>query len=490
MKKIILLITILSIFIGLKLDVYAATYSDEFYISSEIEGISYAKVKNGKTEYRKAKFKRRSSDKKVVYCIEPFVDLAENTNYKGYDYNYEKLLNMSKATWKRISLLSYYGYGYKNHTAEKWYPITQMLIWQTIDKNATFYWTDSFKGNKVTKFTEEINEIEKLVSEHEKKPSFNGKKYDMSISSTLTLTDTNNVLSNYKIVNSDGIDVKISGNKLVINSKDISEEIKIKLVKKDSIYNALPVIYVSDTYQNVLSVGSYDEVNSDLDLTINSGEVRIVKLDNDTKDTKPQGEASLVGAIYELFNDKNECVGEITIGEDNTGSLKNLKYGKYKLKEKSSGKGYNLDQNEYEIEINKDNKLVELSLTNEVIKRKIKIYKYFENDEQNKKVEQNIKFQIFDKNNNLYTEVITDEYGIVEFELPYGTYTVKQVNTTDGYYMVDDFTIKVDEDAKELIEFYLNDLKIPNTYSYDNTYIILIMLISSIFVLRYVKKMC
>ena len=147
MKKILIsLLLIIVILTGSKLDVYAQSYTDKFIISNEIEGISYAKVKNGKTEYRKAKFKRRVSDNKIVYCIEPFVDMIENTNYRGYDYNYEKLLNKTKEDWTRISLLAYYGYGYKNHTESKWYPITQIMIWETIDKDATFYWTKTFKG--------------------------------------------------------------------------------------------------------------------------------------------------------------------------------------------------------------------------------------------------------------------------------------------------------------------------------------------------------
>ena len=75
MKKLILLLTVALIVIGLKIDTYALTYTDQFYIAEVIDGIFYAKEKNGEIEYRKAKFKRRSDDKTIVYCIEQFVDI-------------------------------------------------------------------------------------------------------------------------------------------------------------------------------------------------------------------------------------------------------------------------------------------------------------------------------------------------------------------------------------------------------------------------------
>lgn len=470
-RKVLLMILILSIFMGLKIDVYASSYSDKFYISDVIEGISYAKVKNGKTEYRQAKFKRRSSDNKIVYCIEPFVNMAENTNYKGYDANYEKVLSMSKSVWKRVSLLAYYGYNYKkddiNHTADKWYPITQIMIWKTIDKNATFYWTDTYEGKKVTKYTKEMEEIETLVKNHDKKPSFDGDNIDMSISTTLTLKDENEVLSDYKISNSNGLDAKIDGNNLIINSKDTIQNIDIELVKKDTTYKTTPIVYVSDSYQNVLSVGSYTSIDSSLNISIDSGSIKIVKQDADTNSITPSGEGKLIGTIFEVRNENGDVVGEITIGEDNTGILKDLKYGKYTIKEKESGQGYILDDKEYEVTIDSNNKTIELVLNNEIIKKKIRLHKYFQAENNKKLVEENITFQIIDSNDQVYCEVTTNEYGEIELELPYGKYIVKQKNTTAGYAKVDDFEIVVDENAPDVMEYYLNDLKLPDTYDYN-----------------------
>jgi len=467
MKKIFIsLLIIIVILTGSKLDVYAKTYTDKFIISEEIEGISYAKVKNGKTEYRKAKFKRRISDNKIVYCIEPFVDMIENSNYKGYDYNYNELLNISIEDWTRINLLSYYGYGYKNHTDSKWYPITQILIWKTIDKNATFYWTKTFKGEEITRFTSEINELEKLVENHSIKPSFDKEIINESIGKEIIIEDKNNVLNNFKIVeNNDKI--KITNNKLIINAQQQEKEINISFEKKDDIYNINPIIYISDTYQNVLSVGSYIPIKSSLTINIGSGKLKIKKLDEETKSTLPQGEAELVGTKFNLYHE-NQLLKELIIDEESTALIENLPYGEYKLIESQNGLGYTLNPNVYTFTIDENNREINLEICNKVIKRKIKIYKFIEDDDLLEK-ESNIKFEIYDNAGQLVKQLITDENGEVEFELPYGTYLVKQQNTTDGYKIVEDFQIEIKDESNEILEYFLYDIKVPNTSQNDNT---------------------
>lgn len=489
MKKIILLLTILCVSIVVTTKVYAKTYSDKFYGAEVIENIYYAKEKNGKIDYRKAIFKRRRDDNKIVYCLEPFMDMAEDTNYVGYDYNYEKLLNLSKEDWERIKLLSYYGYGYKNHTEEKWYPITQLLIWETIDKDAKFYYTKTYKGSKITKFTNETNELKKLVENHKKIPSFSNSYVKMSINSTLILDDSNKVLNEYKISNYEDLDIEINDNQLVINTNNNEKEIKIKLSKKDEIYNSIPVIYVSDKYQDILLVGTYEEITTNFTIDVGSGSLKIIKKDSETNTTIPQGSASLIDTKYALYDDENILIQEITIGENSEGFAEKLRYGDYKLIEIKSGLGYKLDHKEYYFNINQENKNIVLELTNEVIKSNIKIVKYTQ-DNDICQIEKNIKFQIINDKNEIFKEVETDENGMIEFDLPYGKYIVKQLNTTEGYYKVDDFEIIVDENSEKEKMYYLHDLKIPDTYEKkDNKMIVLLLLtLTSILVLKIYDK--
>lgn len=484
MKKIILFITILSLIVGLKINVEALTYSDKFYISDVIDNIYYGKTKNGVTEYRKAKFKRRVSDNKVVYCIEPFVDLNENASLTGYDYNYEQLLSLSQSDWERISLLAYYGYGYEGHTAEKWYPITQILIWKTIDKNATFFWTDTFQGNKVTKFEAETKELEDLVKNHKVVPGYANRTYNVSINQSLGLYDSNKVIENYEISTDQEIDISKSRNNIFINAGSEEKTVTVTLTKKDNKYNTPPIVYVSNTYQNTLVVGSYEDVSASFKINVESGSIKIKKIDTETG-TTPQGEGSLIGTIYEVINDGN-VVGEITIGENNEGVLDKLPYGKYFIKEKQSGVGYKIDSQEYEIDITSSHKDIEIELKDEIIKNKIKIHKYYDNN----KVEKDITFMIYNSSNELVEEVTTDENGIIEIELPYGKYLFKQVNTTLGYAKVEDFIIEVKEESDNIFDYYLNDIKVPETGEDLKTLLLNILLLISgvlLIVLSYVK---
>ena len=44
---------------------------------------------------------------------------------------------------ERISLLAYYGYGYEGHSDQKWYAITQVMIWRTTNPESDIYFTDT-----------------------------------------------------------------------------------------------------------------------------------------------------------------------------------------------------------------------------------------------------------------------------------------------------------------------------------------------------------
>lgn len=80
----------------------------------------------------------------------------------------------------------------------------------------------------------------------------------------------------------------------------------------------------------------------------------------------------------------------------------------------------------------------------DVIKNKIIITKVLEDNEKGMSVpEPNIIFHVHDENGVFYKEVITDENGVAEFELPYGNYVVKQVTAPTGIDKVKDVYISV-----------------------------------------------
>ena len=159
--------------VGIK-EVHAETYTGQAIWPSEyISNIYLKKVKpDGYTKYQQARFIRRSEDNQFVYCLQPYIDIDNNLPY--YDVireDYEKVLGFSESQWDRISLLAYYGYGYGNHTDQKWYVITQVMIWRTTNPESDIYFTDTLNGSRVNKFDGEIAELESLVSNHYKRPS-------------------------------------------------------------------------------------------------------------------------------------------------------------------------------------------------------------------------------------------------------------------------------------------------------------------------------
>ena len=156
--------------VGIK-EVHAETYTGQAIWPSEyISNIYLKKVKpDGYTKYQQARFIRRSEDNQFVYCLQPYIDIDNNLPY--YDVireDYEKVLGFSESQWDRISLLAYYGYGYGNHTDQKWYVITQVMIWRTTNPESDIYFTDTLNGTRVNKFDGEIAELESLVSNHYK----------------------------------------------------------------------------------------------------------------------------------------------------------------------------------------------------------------------------------------------------------------------------------------------------------------------------------
>ena len=158
-KNILFLMTVISLFMFSR-SVHAS--SNDFYHAERIEGV-FTKSVGQITKYQTARFFRRISDNQAVYCMEPFIVFSDSSSYTS---QITTPSGLDDETWKKISLLAYYGYGYGNHTDPKWYAVTQVLIWREVDKNADFFFTDVLDGSRIEAFNNEINEMNSLVNEH------------------------------------------------------------------------------------------------------------------------------------------------------------------------------------------------------------------------------------------------------------------------------------------------------------------------------------
>lgn len=443
MKKIILLIAVFITLlpkvsageVSLSVDKIYDTYA-YFYDSSQ-----------GKSRYVYAE--KFSFDNNLAYCLE----LGKKI-YGGI-YNYTTSfdsLNISEEKLEKIKLIAHYGYNYPNHNTDNYFMAAQELIWNEMS-GINLSWVQSLIPSKVVDVSLEKNEIVNLIESHYIKPSFDNTELEYTLGENLVLEDINNVLNNFETSNEN---VTIEGNKLILNDNFFGEE--ITLTKPNHTENEF-LLYTSGESQKMMSTGIVDEVTSTIKVKIVGGSIELTKLDKETRTNNAQGEATLKGAVYELYDEEGNIVDTITTGTKD--KIDNLQLGKYTLKEKTPSKGYLLDKNTYNIEITKDNLNVKLEVYEEVIKRKVEIFKVFAKSTTGELTpEPNISFEVYNKSNELIDTITTDSEGYAAITLPYGTYTFKQINTTKNYYKVNDFTITISEYDTRPIYKLLSDSEI------------------------------
>ena len=445
MMSILFLLTIFGI-----QTVHAEQYTGQaIWPSEHISNIYIKKDRNdGYSKWQQARFIRRSEDNKFVYCLQPYADIDNNLPY--YDVirsDYERVLGFSEAQWERISLLAYYGYQYNdngyNHNDQKWYAITQVMIWRTTNPDSNIYFTDTLNGNYTSKFDGEMAELESLVSNHYKTPNLES-GIVLPIGQTKELNDSNGVLSNYTITGTENVTASINGNTLSVTANSIGEG-KVTFEKRATKYEIPPIVYFSDHSQNVFRVGNYDPVRTKFTLKVIGGRVTPAKVDVETKTNTPQGEAKLSGAVYGIYKVDGTRVGSVTTNDDGRNTSDYLpELGRFYLLEEKPSEGYLLDSNKYYFEITEDNLNPEVQVFEQVIKLDFEFTKVYASAEtQIMEPEVGIKFGIYNKSGEQVKEITTDSQGVFRFTLPYGTYTVKQLTTTKGHEKIEDFNVEV-----------------------------------------------
>ncbi len=471
MKHKIFKYTILSVFLflaflGIK-EVKAEEYTGQAIWSSEFISNMFIKKyrDNGYMKYQQARFLRRSEDNGFVYCLQPYVNEIDNNlpYYQIARKDYASVTDMTEEQWDKVALLAYYGYGYNingyDHTSNKWYAITQVLIWRAVEPTSTIFFTDTLNGNKTNKYDSDIEELELLVANHYKRPDFGINDLVIPLGQSVTLTDKNEVLKNFKISSTENVNATISGNTITITSTGIGDA-KVNLVKKASKYSEAPIVYYSNHSQNVMRVGYYDPIPANIKAKVIGGRVEINKLDSETKENYPQGNASLEGAIYGIYNTSNEKIGELKT-DSNGYAISDVlpSLGEFYIKEITPSKGYMLDKNKYSFVLSESNILASLEVYEKVKETNLTIFKVFANSNSGILIpEPNVTFEIYlnnctprllkSTNNMCYvSEITTDKNGYANIKLPYGSYTFKQITSTPNYEKVDDFVFEVNDNT-------------------------------------------
>lgn len=441
MKKLLIGLIVLLILMIPNNKAYAL--EDSFYEGEYIPGEYIKKFKNGSGKYEQLRFFRRKSDNQTVYCIELWEALSTNKTILGYDYEQYNYANLDYSVWEKIMLISYYGYGYENHTDSKWYAVTQFMIWKETSPESNIYFTDTLNGNKIEKYQEEISEINLLIQNHSNIPSFYNQTYEVKYKIPTTIQDTNNVLERFNITSDGGMEVSKIGNNLTF-SKTNSGSTNIFFSNTTSKYETQPIVYIDDSGQDVLAPGNYYPIYFMINVNLPTTNIIVNKKDIETNSNVAQGDASLKETKIQLLDIDNEIIAEKRIQEDGTLIFENIGYGTYYIKEVEAGVGYLLNSELKMIEVNES--IEPVTIYNQVIKNEIKINKYLRNPiTKEEKREERAIFSVYNSKNEKIETITTNNEGIAKITLPYGTYKITQELGTKNHTYIDDFKIEITE---------------------------------------------
>ena len=393
------------------------------------------------------------------YCIELGKNIT-STTYNSTLVESEQL-NITKLTKQQldhIKVISHFGYQYKKdgviiNNSREYYMATQELIWEYLN-NIDITWTTELDVNgKKINIEPQKNMLKTIINLYEKELSIpniiNCKPGD-------TITFKDDSLSFYELKNKGNQEVSLNNNELTIkvsNNFIGSSTIELKTKEEDKQDTK---IYNVDDSQVLLSKGKINSKTKNITLNVTGYNLTTNLVDKDTKTNKPSGAASLIGAEYEIYNKDNELVTSFTTDETLINSINNLYNDKYYIKQTKASPGYKINDEIVEVDLSKT---LSITLEEEVIKNTIEINKLYEVNNTYQR-EENIKFNIFDNNNNLYSSLTTTKTGLNSIILPYGKYTIIQENTTYGYNKVNNIKIIIDENSNTTIRYDLVDTKI------------------------------
>lgn len=188
----------------------------------------------------------------------------------------------------------------------------------------------------------------------------------------------------------------------------------------------------------------------------------------DSLQEKPQGDASLVGALYTVYDQKQNEVDQIEIGSDQTGRSKKLPVGIYTVKETKAPCGYNLDETVYTVDGEKGDRDLELityeiSSKEKVIEGSLKIIKTLENPDSRSKEEipaKGVRFTYFLKSDpdNKMT-IILDETGTGQSgKMPYGIYQLEEETAPKGWKKIVPMTVKIEKEGEIVTYCLVNEI--------------------------------
>ena len=400
---------------------------------------------------------------KTVFCIEPMQLFTEGLDYHEDTAKWDEL---SEQTRQVIWEISYYGYSYPGHQTEKYYTATQCMIWQAV--TGTWYQPYEMDGTTIYDISGEMAEINRLRSQPQGRPSFNNQTVKMGLNSPVTLTDTKGTLGNYSITNANGINASVNGNNLTVAITSENYDKSITFSRNFSARD-VNVIYGSSGYQRVIWLASRRDPSPDfkLNFELRYADIEVEKQDVETGN-KTQGDATFNGATFAIKDTSGNVLETITTNGSKAKSKKYPVGTTLHVCEVTSPEGYlkNESCNSVTLKDSGDStpSTFGTPIKDQVIKGRIEIAKTVDKDKYGlfqsniQKPGKGFKFDIILKSSGkVVSTLTTDEDGrAISDYLPYGTYIVKEHETT-GYETLKPFEVKIDKDQKTYFYNIYND---------------------------------
>lgn len=279
---------------------------------------------------------------KTAYCLE-----RQKSYYSGMGYsdtgNDFSSLGISDEQAKRFSLIAYFAEQRAQSNID-WISVAQSLIWYEQGEGRGYVLSNSFPDKQALNTA--MFALLDDVNNYYIRPSFHGTTQTVRVGEETRLTDTNGVLNTFEVYASDGLDVYIEGNDLVVTGvKDANDLSTITFIKKIAAKDTgLSILY--DAGSDVQKIGSFyvEDPNSGyVKFNVEKyGALEITKTD--------RSNALLNGAVVNVKStdgkyNQNHTVtnGKITISD--------LEPKEYLVKEVAAPNGYLLNVSEFKVTV-------------------------------------------------------------------------------------------------------------------------------------------
>lgn len=263
--------------------------------------------------------------------------------------------------------------------------------------------------------------------------------------------------------------------KVRIPKYQLNKDININIELESNI-KTYPILYgktrIPGTQNYVLTANTYEKQseNTNLNLKLNTGKIKIVKLDQDTN-------LPIDGVEFELKDKNGNTVSSTFTNSKGVAEFENLYQGEYFIKETSVNDNYIIQDSDFKVEV-LYNKTSEIKIQNEHKKGSLSIKKV---DKDNNNIQLgNVEFDLYSHEfGKVIGKYFTDANGNIKIDnLRIGKYSLIEKTTNEWYNLTQDENIEIkwNENTSKQIENELkkgqlqvikvdkdnNEIKIPN----------------------------